>query len=408
MIDRKLTNWLHSYMDYTDNSEPPKIFNVWVGLSTIAAALRRKCYLQWEKEIFPNMYVVLTAPSGKCRKGTAMGSAGSLLRDLGIQMSAESITREALIRLMQECTDNTIDPKTQKPMHHSSLTIFSKELTVFIGYDNKQLLSDLTDWFDCDIEWKYVTKNAGKDFIHGVWVNLIGATTPELLQKTLPPEAISGGLTSRIIFVYADKKSKLVPLPQLTIKDRELYTDLLVDLEKISMLTGEFIPTPDFLTRWVEWYTMHEKQNDRGVGLFGDSRFAGYCERRGTHLRKMCMLLSAARDDVLEITADDFDVALDLLLRTEKNMVKAFKGVGRSVVADIASDVVTTIKTRKEIPFSELLMIYQHDLTANTLDREIIDSLCQMYFCERVVTTDGQQKIVYTPEKYKARSGGTT
>jgi hypothetical protein len=158
------------------------------------------------------MYIVLVAPSGKARKGTAMSPGLEILEDLNIHLAAESITREALIRELRTAT-TTVTNDDGTIEFHSSLTIYSPELVVFLGHNNPQLLSDLTDWYDCRRKWTYRTKTQGTDEIHGVWVNLIGATTPELLQSALPLDAIGGGLTSRMVFVFEETKGKIVPAP---------------------------------------------------------------------------------------------------------------------------------------------------------------------------------------------------
>jgi len=114
------------------------------------------------------MYIVLVGPSGKCRKGTAMGFGMKFLREMGIKMAAESTTREALCRDLKQSNDTKVDISTGDLQLHSSLTIYSQELTVFLGYNNQALMSDLTDWYDCRDAWTYRTKNQGTDDIVGV------------------------------------------------------------------------------------------------------------------------------------------------------------------------------------------------------------------------------------------------
>ena len=108
------------------------MYRQWVGISTIAAVLQRKCSMRWGTITFyPNMYVALVGPAGKCRKGTAMSPGAAMLKDLGVKLSAEAITREALIRELKETTNTVVDPLTGVIYMHSSLTIYSQELTVF-------------------------------------------------------------------------------------------------------------------------------------------------------------------------------------------------------------------------------------------------------------------------------------
>ena len=128
---RQLIDWIDGYLKYTDNSEPPQMFRLWCAISVIASVLQRKCRLEWGTITFyPNMYVVLVAPSGKARKGTAMGPALDFLEDLNIKLAAEAITREALIRELANANSTDPDIESGSIEFHSSMTIFSPELTV--------------------------------------------------------------------------------------------------------------------------------------------------------------------------------------------------------------------------------------------------------------------------------------
>jgi len=65
MSNRLLENWLKSYMHYSSFSEAPDKMHFWVGVSTIAGALRRRVwidqgYFQWT----PNFYIVFVSPPG--------------------------------------------------------------------------------------------------------------------------------------------------------------------------------------------------------------------------------------------------------------------------------------------------------------------------------------------------------
>lgn len=376
---RKLDDWIGSYLKYTNNSEPPDLYKEWVAISVVASVLQRKCSLPWgEITFYPNMYVVLVGPSGKCRKGTAMGPGYRLLNELGIKMAAEAITREALIRELKQTTSTEVDPNTGSIDLHSSLTIYSQELTVFLGYNNMALMSDLTDWYDCRSRWTYRTKNMGTDEIIGVWVNLIGATTPELIQSTLPRDAIGGGLTSRIIFVYEDQKGKIVPTPFITKKEESLRDDMIADLERIGTLRGEFRITDDFLDMYVDWYTDQHKSSE-----FNDMRFSGYIERRPTHLLKLCIILSASSRDDMIIDEKIFNRAKSLLARTEGKMMLTFSGVGKSETSDVLSRVMAYIGSEGEITFMRLLKMFYYDADKETLTK-IVGTLTAMGFCVMV------------------------
>jgi len=387
MLERHTEDWLESYLDYTKNSEPPRLFKVWTALSVIASALQRKCSLPWGTLTFyPNLYVVLVAPSGKARKGTAMGPGMDFLEDLDIKLAAEATTRESLIREIKNSNDTIIYPDGRTEFH-ASLTIYSQELTVFLGYQNRQLMSDLTDWYDCRKRWTYRTKSMGTDDIIGIWINLFGATTPDLIQTSLPLDAIGGGLTSRMIFIYEQKKGKIAPVPFLTEEEINLRKELLMDLEQIQMLQGEFQVTPEFLDLWIAWYTSQEDSPP-----FQDDRFAGYFERRPTHAMKLSIILSASRSNKLLIEKQDLEKAIRLLEETEIKMPYTFSGVGKSSSADTVNRVMTEIGIQKRCTFAHLMGRFYRDVDKIMLQR-IIESLEAMNFI-RVVFEEGQTMIV--------------
>lgn len=379
MASRNLEDWLTTYLEYVDESEPPTLFKVWSGISAICSALKRKCYTQWEKVIYPNMYIVLVGPSG-CRKGTAMYYTQDLLSALGIKMSSQSITREALIQTLEECGElpgYEVNGKVNLQVH-SSLTIFSQELTVFLGQHNWEMISALCNWYDCEDPWTYKTKHQGENQINGIWVNLFGATTPEFLQSSLPQDAIGGGLTSRIVFVYGDKKSKIIALPKVTNRERELREMLRDDLNEIHMLHGEFIRTPEYDEAYKEWYELQESGQGTQIA---DEQFAGYNQRRATHIRKMSMALCASRSSNMNMRAIDFHRAVKILETTERAMVQAFAGRGKSNIAAVLEKVMRILAVDGHISRQEILERFYRDIDSMAADK-IVTTLCHMGFAK--------------------------
>ena len=62
---RQCENWLITLMDYVEETEAPRVFWLWSGLSTIASALQRKVWIPFGMEtLYPNMYIMLVADPG--------------------------------------------------------------------------------------------------------------------------------------------------------------------------------------------------------------------------------------------------------------------------------------------------------------------------------------------------------
>jgi len=355
-MSREVSDWITGYLKYTENSEPARSYHTWVGLSLIAGALQRKVLLRWGFEtLYPNFYIVLVGPSGRTRKGTALGIGKEMLADVaGVTVASEATTREALIKLMKDSALSFQLPGTSRILWHCSVTAFSEELSVFLGQNDLKFLSNLTDWYDCKDRWAYDTIGRGRDFINGVCFNLLGATAPDWWQSTLPNEAIGGGFTSRIIFIVEDSKRKTISKYTQTPQEARLREALMNDLGRINTLAGEFKFSADGEHAYIQWYEKYDKGLSNGEFPVDDPRFTYYAERRATHIRKLMMILSASRGDTLVMTAQDFTRADQLLKAAELKMHRTFGGLGRakgSVDADRVLDFVASITatTRSEI-----------------------------------------------------------
>ena len=369
-LSRKLPDWIDGFLLYTDNTEPPLSFRKWTAISCIASALQRKCSLDWGTALtfYPNLYIVLVGPSAT-GKGTAMNPGLELIEEIpSIRLSSQATSLQALIRHLKDTNLTDIDMRDPKQsIFHSSLTIFSKEFTVFLGYHNKELMAALCDWYDCDRRWTYDTIKRDKEEIVGVWVNLLAGTTPDLIQSSLPVESIGGGLTSRIIFVYEEKKGKLVTVPVQSQKEKELFHFLLHDLEKISLLSGKYQYTEGFLDLWTDWCVIAEDNPP-----FYDSKFDGYIGRRRNHLMKLSMVFSASHGQHdMTLTRDDLEEAVKTLEEVEVKMGLVFKGVGKSDIASLINKSVNFLvnSATDEVPFHMYARHFNNDMDKLTMDR---------------------------------------
>ena len=376
-MSRQVSDWISGYLEYAKGSEPPQAYHTWVGLSVLAGALQRKVYLKWGFEtIYPNMYIVLVGPSGRTRKGVAIGIGKEILGDIaGVTMVSEATTREALIKRMKDAALTFQDPSNGRMRWHCSITAFSEELSVFLGQNDLKFLSNLTDWYDCKDKWSYETIGRGLDFVNGVCFNFCGGTAPDWLQSILPQEAIGGGYTSRNIYICEETKGQTSSKHVLTPSQEKLKESLINDLSRINTLAGEFKFAPDGERAYINWYEGYDKALARGDYPVDDPRFAYYAERRATHIRKLMMVLSASRSDTLRMTALDFDRANKLLKAAELKMHRTFGGLGRAKGAIDAQRVLDYVKSLEAVSRSEILNKFYRDV--GSAEFKLIEELMQ-------------------------------
>jgi len=363
--ERNLPDWIDSFMLLTEDSEPPILFRKWTAISTIAAALQRKVRVELGISLtfYPNLYVVLVGPPST-GKGTAMKYSSDIIEKVpAIKLSAQATSLQALIRRMKETNLTDIDLETGDQQYHSSMTIFSNEFTVFLGYHNRELIASLCDWYDCLNRWTYDTIKRDKEEIIGVWVNMLAGTTPDLIQSSLPIESIGGGLTSRIVFVYEEEKHKLVIFPK---EDVRLQQMLVHDLEQISMMSGTFSFTEDFISYYSDWC----HQADQNPPFY-DKKFDGYCGRRRKQLQTLAMICSASRGEDMVLTEDDLSRAAKLLAEVEIKMGLVFRGMGKSDLASVMNDAVVFIENSltPDIPYWQFARHFEGNMDKFVMDR---------------------------------------
>lgn len=369
---RLLDNWLESYLRYVEETEPAKIFQKWVGFGVLSAALRRKVYLSLGRlEIFPNIYVVLVAEAGVARKTQAIKFGLEFLEAIPeITIAADATTKEALSDCIELCAVEDIMPDGSI-VKHSSLNVISREFESFLGQkkENTKMIVFLTDMFDCPKNWQYKTKHSGTNTIPLAYLSLQAATTPESLASSLPVSAIGGGLTSRIIFVWADKKYKKVPQPILTEEEIKLQDKLRKDLFIISRMGGKYVMTSETSQKWNDWYESYEEQDPNRICK--DPSFNGWYSRKPTYALKIAMLCAASKSSNMNLNWTDIEEALEHLKEIEETMGYVFSAIGRSSITTEVDQVVKIIEQRKVISEKNLLSATWRDMDAFKFDNII-------------------------------------
>lgn len=326
---RKLDDWLKAYMAYTIPLEAPDKFHFWTGVSTIAGALRRRCWFdmgmfQW----YPNFYIILVAPPGIVSKSTTLNVGMRLLRKVkDIHFGPDAVTWPALTQaLAASRIDYPIGQLGMVPM--SCITIASSEFGTFLNPNDREMVDVLVDLWDSRVgSWEKRTKTSGADKVVNPWINIAACTTPGWIAGNFPEYLIGGGFTSRCIFVFADEKRRLIAYPgaELPPEFKSMEADLIHDLQEIARMQGEFTLTDGARAFGVQWYTSHYKELN---SLLQNPQFSGYLARKQTHIHKLAMILSASESDNLIITETHLRAADAIISSLEQDMPAVFSHIG--------------------------------------------------------------------------------
>lgn len=315
---RKLSSWIDSFLEFTDNLETSPTYRLWAAISAIAATMERKTWLFENDPLYPNLYVLLVGGAGT-GKTRSIRAARNFVRCLPEPLLAPtSMTMASMADILND-SKRIIVRHPEAPLEYNTLYIAINELSAFM-HDYKhagELVAGLTDIYDCD---HYGQARRGGDLrisIENPQLNIIAGSTPARLINLIPEYAWEDGFTSRIIMIYADDKPS-IDIFHSAIK--LMPNDMIHDLKIINSIIGEFTWTEEWTEAMNAWKELKFKP------VPSHPKLEHYCTRRFTHLMKLSMISSIDRSNDLVLTKDDFNRAMLWLLRAEERMPLIFSG----------------------------------------------------------------------------------
>lgn len=239
----------------------------------------------------------------------------------------------------------------------------STELSVFITASQFSITC-LSDLWDCkEGIYQYGTRGKGEWNLNNPYVTLIGASAQDWLIKSIPADAVGGGFTRRVNFVFSSKKEKKVAWPS---RNGSLGTQGLVeDLRHISQLKGEVKFAPDARATFESYYLSCEA-ND-----FDDEATVVYKTSKWANASKLAMCISASRGDSLEISKEDLELAIAKTEEVVEDLKIVFRSVGESPLVSATARVLNFIERQGYASRQEILSINWKHISDLDLDRII-------------------------------------
>ena len=191
-------------------------------------------------------------------------------------------------------------------------------------------------------EFSYATKTKSSYVAKDLCVGLIGGCVPEYIRKLNrdATTAITGGFTSRCIFVYANEKSQSIAWPNMNGQFNKLGADLAADLQNMSKLTGEFTFSIGAKDAWEIYYAKLK------IDQFDSDVLTGFKARMKSHIFKTAMCLCMSETDRMTIENKHLQAAIKLIEDIRDKVDITFRSVGESPLASQQARVELFIKAK--------------------------------------------------------------
>lgn len=380
-------NFIEYYMEYVKNksSDSPKIYHRWSAATIIAATLKRNCYIimptgSWK--LYPTTYTLLVGRPG-LGKGLAMNEATDILKEANTcNIIGGKLTMPYVLDIMHKGFSQPLalgvggSVVINTNMDHT-VFMHSSELSVFLNA-YKDSIETLTDLWDTNEVFMTGSRQWAGKIIPRPSLNLLGGSAPEWLAKSIPADAVGGGFTRRVNFIYANTKE--IPTPVNGYNYMKVRSDLVKDLQAIASLRGAFTFAPAVLPLFKDYYDNAEPDE------FDDAATSGYITSKPAHATKLSMVHSASRGDDLIINEADWKKAIEMIEEAAEGAQRVFRAVGTSNFVT-ASDKILRYLEMKADPKnlnstgkaarSELMKILWQDLNSTSELDMIVDMLCE-------------------------------
>jgi len=294
--------FLKSYVEYcADKTDAPYTFHLAVGLSVLGAALGNQVVIPCfygDLELYPNLWIVLVAPTGFYRKSTALSLGKRLLRtSVPKGIMPDDWTPQKLAHMLQD-----------NPAGLMTISEFTRVLATFGREYMAGTKEMLTEMYDSPEEWILERQTSKKVTIRNVSLSILGATTLAWLQDRVKARDLEGGFLARFLFVAGTERGAR---PKNAIgRNHQVYAELQNHLKAVAELEGnaDYSLVEQDLRDWVYNYERLAEQGAMSPEL------VGMYARTGTTVQKLALIFQVSMNPPsLNITPEAAEKAKALI-----------------------------------------------------------------------------------------------
>ncbi|HKI53426.1 MAG TPA: DUF3987 domain-containing protein [Anaerolineales bacterium] len=222
-LGKKAGKFIDDYISFAIKDAPmtPHLFHQTYALAILSTAIARRVFVNMgaSKSIYPNLYILLSAPSTLYTKTTGYKTALEVMKMAGLShlLLPDGVTPQSLItELSNRPQDNYQNWNQEEKEEWQNERLFAAqrawwmdEAASMLSWFQQKHLAELKNiilrFYECESKIKISTIARGRETVRNIYLTICGPTTPAALRQHLKtPEYWSGGLFARFLLVTPD------------------------------------------------------------------------------------------------------------------------------------------------------------------------------------------------------------
>jgi len=303
-------SWLEDYETWAGKAtDAPQIFHRWAAYMTAASVMGRRLGFKFGAfDVYPNLYVLLLAPSSSFRKTTVLNLSKRVASATGMSASLSC----------DGSPEGFIEDLKDHPHGTLYLSEMASLLVAFEREYSSALKPLLTDLYDCPDEYRRRLRREEVNVLKPC-LSIFGASVLDWILDRMRGEQFTGGFLARFVMVAANRKERTegFPPPLDIVEQNRLVARLkeAVDCTNRSTVSTAWATIPDSLKDEFRLWAKRFERHDRSPIL------SAFVTRLQVTALKLALIEEVTANGSMIISADSFARAREAIEQAVRQIV---------------------------------------------------------------------------------------
>lgn len=315
------TGVLADYADtYGPTTDAPRQFHLFVALGLMAAILGRRVWMRdGATQLFPNLFILLLAPSSLYRKSTCIGIGQDMARAMEGRGDGPDARPARLLYPGQFTPESLLDILEEQPEGLLVIDEFRQFLDTLRRDYNAGLREMFMSLYDCRGIHRKI--RSGEKRIDAPAVSLIGACATAWFTEAVKGGELRSGFYARLCLVPAWTKAR--HLARGLAPDTSSRNRVMRQFGRLRLVKGEITLGQAQEDTFAAWALQQQKTI---LGSDHEAELAGFYTRLERVCLKLAMLIEISRDpDSRSISSATLGDAINLTSWLQANVRRLFE-----------------------------------------------------------------------------------